>query len=181
MSDITVFFDFWQKKSGAPESKIVKEYMEAKSNLESKQTDLLKLIIPRRTAKGLVPVFKEGAEDRLSEFEIAESHLSEIKGDIETYLALADGQPSMILLNDRLMRAKHAIADAVMETKQAIIHAVQETKVHSQIEVLDYPEVQSAMDDRDRIQGQLEPVIEDLQNRIAKIKDIQNKYARIEI
>ncbi len=181
MSDITVFLEFWQKKPGAPECKIVDAYKEAKNDFERKQADLLRLIRPQRTSKGLVPVFLGGAEDRVLEFEQAENRLFEVKGDIEAYLALTEGQASMSGLTDRLMRAKRAIAEASLEAKGALARAVQETNPLSHLEVLDDPKVQSAMDNRDRIQGQLGPVVEDIQNRISKIKEIQNKYNRIEI
>lgn len=181
MSDIQTFLDFWQKKPGAPEFKIVEAYNKARNDLERRQTELLKMIRPQKTSKGFIPVFLDGADNLSSEFEQAESHLAEITNDIESYLTLADGQPSLIGLNDRLIRAKHSIAEAILEAKSAIIHAVHDTEALSQLEVMDNPKVQSAMDKRDRVQDQLGPVVEDLQSRISRIKGIINKYNRVEI
>lgn len=181
MSSIEIFLEFWHTKPSAPEYKIAEAYEKVKADLESKQSDLLRLIRPQRTSKGLIPVFLEGAENLVSEFEHAEKHLAEVRADIETYLKLCESQTSTNGLNDRLMRAKHAIAEASIEAKHAIVHAFHETDSLSQIEVMDDPKVQSALDNRDRIQSQLGPVVEDLQNRISKIKEILNKYNRIEI
>ena len=43
-------------------------------------------------------------------------------------------------------------------------------------EIEGLPEVQAEMDERDQTQRQLGPVVEDLQDRISKIKAILGKY-----
>jgi len=179
MSDIESFLE--AAKHGSSESKMVEAYLRAKSELESKQFNLVRCIRSKKTSSGLVAVFPSGSEDIAREVEDAEKALADIRADIETYLTLTDGQPSISSLTDRLFRARRAIAEASLEARRALERALRDTNSSSMEEIEGLPEVQTAMDKRDQTQRQLGPVVEDLQDRISKIKAILGKYDMIVI
>lgn len=104
MNDVEAFLEV--VKHGSSESKMVEAYMRAKSDLESKQFNLLKCIRSKKTSSGLVAVFPSGSEDIVTEVEDAEKALADIRADIKAYLTLTEGQPSISSLTDRLFRAR---------------------------------------------------------------------------
>jgi hypothetical protein len=179
MSDIESFLEV--AKHGSSESKMVEAYMRAKSDLESKQFNLLKCIRSKKTGSGLIAVFSGGSEDIAREVEDAEKALADIRANIKAYLTLTEGQPSISSLTDRLFRARRAIAEASLDARRTLEQALRETNSSSMEEIEGLPEVQTAMDKRDQAQRQLGPVVEDLQDRISKVKTILEKYDRIVI
>ena len=179
MNDIEAFLG--ATKHGSSESKMVEAYLRAKSDLESKQFNLLKCIRSKKTSSGLIAVFPSGSEGIVTEVEDAEKALADIRADIETYLTLTDGQPSISSLTDKLFRARRAIAEASIEARCTLERALREANSSSMEEIEGLPEVQTAMDKRDQMQRQLGPVVEDLQDRISKVKAILEKYDRIVI
>jgi hypothetical protein len=168
-------------KHGSSESKIVEAYMRAKSDLESKQSNLGRCIRSKKTSSGLIAVFSGGSEDIARKVEDAEKALADIRENIKAYLTLTDGQPSISSLTDRLFRARRAITEASLDARRTLERALRETNSSSLEEIEGLPEVQAAMDKRDQTQHQLGPVVEDLQDRISKIKAILEKYDRIVI
>ena len=163
-------------KHGSSESKIVEAYMQVKSDLESKQFNLVKCIRSKKTSSGLVAVFPSGSEDIVTEVEDAEKALADIRENIKVYLTLTEGQPSISSLTDRLFRARRAIAEASLDARRALERALRETNSSSMEEIEGLPEVQASMDKRDQAQRQLGPVVEDLESRISKVKAILGKY-----
>jgi predicted RNA-binding Zn ribbon-like protein len=178
---IDAFLDFWQQKPGSPEGKMAEAYHRAVLDFDNRQTGLLKSIRPQKASGKLIPVFVEGSEQLIAGFEEAETHLAEVRADIEAYLALTDGQPSMSGLNDKLFRARRGIAEASLEARRTLERALRETNSSSMEEIEGVPAVQAAMDKKDQTQRQLEPVVEDLQGRISKVKAILEKYNKIVI
>jgi DNA repair ATPase RecN len=174
MSDIESFLE--AAKHGSSESKMVEAYMRAKSELENKQSNLVRCIRSKKTSSGLVAVFPSGSEDIVTEVEDAEKALADIREDIKAYLTLTEGQPSISSLTDRLFRARRAI-----EARCTLERALRETNSSSMEEIEGLPEVQASMDKRDQAQRQLGPVVEDLESRISKIRAILGKYDKITI
>jgi|GEM_PF-2174837 hypothetical protein len=179
MSDIESFLE--AAKHGSSESKMVEAYMRAKSELENKQSNLVRCIRSKKTSSGLVAVFPSGSEDIVTEVEDAEKALADIREDIKAYLTLTEGQPSISSLTDRLFRARRAIAEASLEARCTLERALRETNSSSMEEIEGLPEVQASMDKRDQAQRQLGPVVEDLESRISKIRAILGKYDKITI
>jgi hypothetical protein len=175
-SGIDAFLEFWQQKSNSPEGKMAEAYNEALHDFDSRQTGLLKYIRPQKASGKLIPVFAQGSEGLIAGFEESEKHLTEVRADIESYLTLTEGQPSMSGLNDKLFRARRAITEASLDARRALERALRETNSSSMEEIEGMPEVQAEMDKRDQTQRQLGPVVEDLQDRISKIKTILGKY-----
>jgi hypothetical protein len=167
-SGIDAFLEFWQQKPNSPEGKIAGAYKGALNDFERRQTGLLRYIRPQKTNGKLIPVFAEGSEGLITGFEDAEKHLADIQADIQAYLALTDGQPSMSGLTDKLFRARRAITEASLDARRTLERALRETNSSSMEEIEDLPEVQSAMDKRDQTKRQLEPTVEDLQSRISR-------------
>jgi hypothetical protein len=91
MSDIESFLE--ATKHGSSESKMVEAYLRAKSELENKQSNLVRCIRSKKTSSGLVAVFPSGSEDTVTEVEDAEKILADIRADIKAYLTLTEGQP----------------------------------------------------------------------------------------
>ncbi|MGD0952732.1 MAG: hypothetical protein ABR985_10135 [Methanotrichaceae archaeon] len=168
MSDIESFLE--AAKHGSSESKMVEAYMRAKSDLESKQSNLVRCIRSKKTSSGLVAVFPSGSEDIAREVEDAEKALADIRADIKAYLTLTEGQPSISSLTDRLFRARRAIAEASLVARCTLERALRDTNSSSMEEIEGLPEVQTAMDKRDQTQRQLGPVVDDLQDRISRVK-----------
>ena len=167
MSDIESFLE--AAKHGSSESKMVEAYMRAKSELENKQSNLVRCIRSKKTSSGLVAVFPSGSEDIVTEVEDAEKALADIREDIKA------------CLTDRLFRARRAIAEASLEARCTLERALRETNSSSMEEIEGLPEVQASMDKRDQAQRQLGPVVEDLESRISKIRAILGKYDKITI
>ena len=163
-------------KHGSSESKMVEAYMRAKSDFENKQSNLVRCIRSKKTSSGLVAVFPSGSEDIAKEVEDAEKALADIRENIKAYLTLTDGQPSISSLTDKIFRARRAIAEASLEARCTLERALREANSSTMEEIEGLPEVQTAMDKRDQAQRQLGPVVEDLQDRISKIKAILGKY-----
>ena len=182
-SDVSIndFMEFWQNKPNSAEGKIAEAYNKALHDFDSKQTGLLRCLRPQKANGKLIPVFAEGSEQLIAGFEEAETRLADVKVDIETYLVLTEGQPSMGGLTDKLFRAKRQIAEASLEARRTLERTLRETDSASIEEIEDMPEVQAAMDKRDQAQRQLGPVVEDLQGRVLKIKAILEKHNQIGI
>jgi hypothetical protein len=178
-TEIDSFIEFWRQKQNSPEGKVAEAYSQALHDFDQRQNGLLRYIRPQKTGGKLTPVFSEGSEQLIAGFEEADKHLGEVRTDIEAYLALTEGQPSMNGLTDKLFRAKRAITETSLDARRALERALRETNSSSMDEIEDLPEVQAAMDKRDQTQRQLGPVVEDLQNRISKAKTILEKYDRI--
>lgn len=100
---------------------------------------------------------------------------------IQAYLALTDAQPAMVGLTDKLFRARRQITETSLDARRAIERALRETNSSSMDEIEDLPTVRISLDKRDQTQRQLGPVVEDLQDRIAKVRAILEKYNKIEI
>ena len=75
------------------------------------------------------------AQQLIAGFEDAEKHLAEVRADIEAYLALTGGKPSMSGLNDKLFRARRGIAEASLESRRALERALRETNSSSLEEI----------------------------------------------
>jgi hypothetical protein len=180
-AEIDAFLEFWKQKPNSPEGKIAEAYNASLHDFDTQQAGLLGYIRPQKSGGKLVPVFAEGSEALIAEFEQAEKYLDEVQKDITAYLALMDGQPSMNGLTDKLLRAKRAIAETSLEARRALERALRETNSSSIDEIQDSPEVQAAMDKRDDTQRRLGPIVEDLQSRISKAKVILEKYNKIEL
>ena len=178
---IDAFLEFWKQKPNSPEGKIAEAYNQALLDFDNKQAGLLRHLRPQKANGKLIPVFAEGSEQLISGFEAAEKDLMEVRADIETYLKLTEGQPSMNLLTDKLHRAKLAITGTSFDARRALERALRDTKSSSMEEIEDLPAVQAAMDKRDQAQRQFGPVVEDLQDRISKIKGILEKYNIMEL
>ena len=179
MSDIESFLE--AAKHGSSESKMVEAYMRAKSELENMQSNLVRCIRSKKTGSGLIAIFPSGSEDIAREVEDAEKALADIRADIKAYLTLTDCQPSISSLTDKLFRARRAITEASLDARRTLERALRETNSSSMEEIEGLPEVQTAMDKRDQMQRQLGPVVEDLENRISKVKAILQKYDVITI
>jgi len=180
-SGIDVFLEFWEQKPNSPEGKIAEAYSHALLDFDNRQMALLRHLRPQKANGKLIPVFAEGSDQLASGFEEAEKHMKEVRGDIETYLKLTEGLPSMNLLADKLHRAKLAITGTSFDARRALERALRDTKSSSMEEIEDLPVVQAAMDKRDQTQRQFGPVVEDLQDRISRAKAILEKYNKMEL
>ena len=180
-ASIDAFLEFSQTKPNSPEGRVAEAYNQSLHDLDHKQNGLLQYIRPQKAGGKMIPVFAEGSEQLIAGFEEADKHLGEVRTDIEAYLALTEGQPSMNFLTDKLFRAKRAITETSLDARRALERALRETNSSSMDEIEDLPEVQAAMDKRDQTQRQLGPVVEDLQDRISKAKAILEKYNQIKI
>ncbi len=178
---IDAFLEFWKQKPNSPEGKIAEAYNRALLDFDNKQMGLLRHLRPQKANGKLIPVFVEGSEQLISGFEEAEKHLKVVQADIETYLRLMEGQSSMNLLLDKLIRAKRAISETSFDARRALERALRDTKSSSMEEIEDLPAVQAAMDKKDQAQRQFGPVVEDLQDRISRAKAILEKYNKMEL
>lgn len=181
MTDEALMDFLGQKKLNSPSGKIIEAYNLAEAEFDNKQTGLIRYIRPQKANGKLIPVFAEGSEQLIAGFEVAEKHLADVRADIENYVALTDGQPSMSGLTDKLLRARRQITETSLDARRALERALRETNSSSMEEIEDLPAVQTAMDKRDQTQRQLGPVVEDLQDRISKAKVILEKYDQIMI
>lgn len=178
---IGAFLEYWQQRPNSPEGNIAEAHNKSLHDFDNKQAGLLRYIRPQKANGKLIPVFAEGSEQLIAGFEVAEKHLADVRVDIEAYLALTDGQPSMSGLTDKLFRARRQITETSLDARRALERALRETNSSSIEEMENLPEVQFAMDKRDQTQRQLGPVVEDLQERISKVKAILEKYNKIEL
>jgi hypothetical protein len=178
-SGIEGFLEFWQQKPNSPEGKMAVAYHQVVLDFDARQTGLLKSIRPQKAGGKIIPVFAESSEQLIAGFEDAEKHLEDVRADIQLYLTLTEGQPSMSSLNDKLFIARRAITEASLEARRTLERALKETNSSSMEEIEGVPAMQAAMDKKDQTQRQLEPVVEDLLDRISKAKSILEKYNRI--
>lgn len=178
---IETFLDFWQQKPNSPEGKVADAYNEALHEFDTRQAGLLRYIRPLKANGKLIPAFSEGSEALIAGFEEAEKNLADIAADIEAYLTFTEGQPSMSGLTERLVRSRRAITEASLDSRRTLERALRGTNAATLEDIEGLPEVQTAMDKKDQAQRQLGPVVEDIQNRISKIKAILEKYDRISI
>jgi hypothetical protein len=180
-ASIDTFLEFCKQKPNSPEGKIAEAYSQALLDFDNKQMGLLRHLRPQKANGKLIPVFVEGSEQLIAGFEEAEKHLKVVQADIETYLELTEGHPSMNLLLDTLHRAKLAITGTSFDARRALERALRDAKSSSMEEIEDLPAVQAAMDKRDQAQRQFGPVVEDLQDRISRAKAILEKYNKMEL
>jgi hypothetical protein len=126
-SRIESFLEFWQQKPNSPEGKLTEAYNLALKDFDNKQTGLLRHIRPQKASGKLIPVFSEGSEHLIADFEEAEKHLADARADIEAYLVLTEAQPSMSDLNDKLFRARRAITEATLDARRTLERALRKT------------------------------------------------------
>ena len=79
-------------------------------------------------------------------------------------------------LNENYSELGEQLPKLRLDSRRALEQALRDTNSSSLEEIEGLPEVQTAMDKRDQTQRQLGPIVEDLQDRISKIKTILGKY-----
>ncbi len=167
-------------KAGTPESQVANAYKKAMADFESVQSGLLKSLRVEKTTKGLVPVFAAEAEGLVAILQDAEQHLKDVQKDIEDFLELTGGEPSLNGLSEALIRARRTISNVTFEANAIREKTVRQNKSMSPLEAEQLEVVQHAFDKRDRIKAELEPEIEMLQDKLSKANAILNKYASSE-
>ncbi len=158
-------------------SGIEEAYEAAQADLSSKQAALLVYIRPKKTASGWGAEFVgDGAVDAISNVEAADKHLADVKKDHEAFLKLTDGEPTLSGLLDKLSRARRILSDAELDARHSLERAIRTNAAMSTHEAEGLPEVQSALDKRDRVKNEKGPIISDLESRVREAKKILAKY-----
>lgn len=170
------FIHYWSEKSSSTsESRLSACYLNATEELKTIRSELIDYIRPQKSSKGLIAVFAPEAEQLMSHFEAAEKNLATISKDIEAFLALTNGEPTL----DSLVKEKHRLAKILDNAKHGVeaatLRAVRRgAKSEKEAELA--KEVQDELAKQDRIESDYAPKLKDLETRIAKAREILSRY-----
>lgn len=168
-------------KPDTKEERLAQAYRDAQSAFEAKQAGLLKCLRAEKSGGRLVPVFAPEAEGLASSLQEAESRVEEIRKDILKFLELNGGEASLtglaVGLADKLARARRDLQYVVIKANAVREKAVRENSGMTPLEAEQLEIVQQAFDKRDRVQADLQPVIADLEGKLAVANAILQKYA----
>ena len=170
------FIAFWsEKNTSSGESRLSARYLKTKEDLKTIRTELFGYIKPQKTSKGLIAVFEPKAERFMSHFETAEKDLASTEKDIDAFLALTNGEPTL----DSLVKEKHRFGKILDNAKHGVqaatLRAVRRG-AKSQQEAELSKEVQDELIKQDRIQSDYAPKLKDIEIKIVKAREILSRY-----
>ena len=170
------FIQYWsEKNTSSGESRLAARYLKTKEDLKTIRSELFGYIKPQKTSKGLIAVFEPEAERFMSHFEAAEKDLASTEKDIEAFLALINGEPTL----DSLVKEKHRLAKILDNAKHGVQSATLRAVRHgakSQQEAELAKEVQDELTKLDRITDEYGPKLKDIETKIAKVREILSRY-----
>jgi hypothetical protein len=144
--------------------------------IEIRTKVLWRYIRGERQGERFIPVFSQGAESILRDIEEAEARLADTEVDSEMFVDLMGQYRSLTELITALHREQHKIDNAEYNCR-AILE--REMRNHHNMlveEVRELDVVKDAYLARDRVVAEVEPKVQDLQNRMQKAKIILSKY-----
>ena len=170
------FIQYWSEKGASSgESRLSARYLKTKEDLKTIRSELFGFIKPQKTSKGLIAAFEPEAERLMSHFEAAEKDLASTEKDIEAFLALINGEPTL----DSLVKEKHRFAKILDNAKHGVqaatLRAVRRG-AKSQQEAELSKEVQDELTKQDRIADEYGPKLKDIETKIAKAREILSRY-----
>ena len=170
------FIQYWsEKNTSTSESRLAARYLKTSEELKAIQSELFGYIMPQKTSKGLIAVFAPEAEQLMSHFEAAEKNLANITGNIEAFLALTKGEPTL----DGLVKEKHRLVRILDNAKNAVeaatLRSVRRGAKSKQEGELS-KEVQDELAKQDRITDEYGPKLKDVEAKIAKAREILSRY-----
>ena len=170
------FIAFWSEKStSSGESRLAARYLKTIEELKTIRSELFDYIKPQKTSKGLIAVFDSEAERFMSHFEAAEKDLASTGKDIDTFLALTNGEPTL----DSLVKEKHRLSKILDNAKYGVqtatLRAVR-LGAKSENETELSKEVQDELAKQDRITNEYRPKLKDIEAKIAKAREILSRY-----
>jgi hypothetical protein len=170
------FIRYWSEKSSSTsESRLSARYLKAIEELKTIRSELFDYIKPQKTSKGLIAVFAPEAEQLMSHFEAAERNQATIIKDIESFLALTKGEPTL----DGLVKEKHRLTKILDNAKHGVEAATLRAVRHgakSELEAELSKEVQDELAKQDRIESDYGPKLKDIATKIAKAREILARY-----
>jgi hypothetical protein len=170
------FIQYWSERNiSTSESRLAARYLKAIEELKTIRSELFGYIRPQKTSKGLIAVFAPEAEQLMSHFEAAEKNLVTVSKDIEAFLALTNGEPTL----DGLVKEKHRLAKILDNAKHGVEAATLRAMRHgakSENEAELSKEVQNELAKQDRITDEYGPKLKDIENKIVKAREILATY-----
>ncbi len=174
MSGIEMFVEFSRKKPEIPGYRLADAYIKAKAEFEENQAALVKCLRVEKKGDQLIPVFCAEAKTLAGLHWDVEKRLIDIRDDIEAFLKLSGGEPTLSVLADQLVRARRSVSDIDFRYRTELQHAI--SRGATGLEAESDPEIRALHDRRDAVQAEMRPVIEDLVKRLADAKRILEKY-----
>jgi uncharacterized protein YhaN len=169
MKTIEVFLSVNHK---LPESRMVDDYKEALDDAENAGMRLSRFL----RVKDGKPAYSDGVEVVASEIDRASNRLEQVKTDIREYLAcLGDDYDSITQMIETANRHRRSLDNVDRDAKNLLERAIKASGLPPE-RAQDAPEVQAALDKRDRLHQELEPVIRDLSDRINRTKKVIGRY-----
>ena len=170
------FIQYWSERNiSTSESRLAARYLKAIEELKTIRSELFGYIRPQKTSKGLIAVFAPEAEQLMSHFEAAEKNLVTVSKDIEAFLALTNGEPTL----DGLVKEKHRLAKILDNAKHGVEAATLRSVrlgAKSKLEAELTEEVQDELAKQDRITDEYGPKLKDIENKIVKAREILATY-----
>jgi hypothetical protein len=156
----------------SPEIEIADEYRAALADAERAGQSLSRYL---RISKDGKPVYADGVEVVAAEIERASERLEHVKTDIREYLSLLGDHDSVQQLIENANRHRRALDNVDRDAKNLLERSIKASGLPPE-RAQDAPEVQASMDKRDRLHGELTPIIADLSARIKKAQEITRRY-----
>ena len=170
------FILYWsEKNTSTSECRLVAGYLKITEELKTIRSALYGFLRPQKTGKGLIAVFAPEAEGLVSHFEAAEKNLATVSKDIEAFLALTNGEPTL----DGLVKEKHRLAKILDNAKHSVEAATLRAIRHgakSENEAELSKEVQDELAKQDRITNEYGPKLSDIETKIAKAREMLARY-----
>ena len=173
---INGFIQYWKDKKSTPAGRMATAYENSAEEAKRIQVEMLALIRPEKTSKGLIAIFAPEAEGLMDAFVKAQKDASDVSADIEKYLALTNGDPSTERLLSEKLRLQNGLNNVQHAAKNSIARAIKGGKAKSAIEAESQPEVQDALLKRERIESEFTPQLKEVEASFKKIATILKKY-----
>ena len=170
------FIQYWSEKGASnSENRLSARYLKTIEELKTIRAEMFSYIRPQKASKGLIAVFDSEAERFMSHFEAAEKDLASTEKDIDAFLALTNGEPTL----NSLVKEKHRFAKILDNAKHGVQAATLRAVRHgakSQQEAELAKEVQDELTKQDRIADEYGPKLKDIEAKIAKAREILSRY-----
>lgn len=175
MMSVEEFVDVRRQPPNTPESKMAFAYRKTVEDIESRSKDMWRFIRAKRVDGQLIPYFLPEAEAPLSALESAEKRLAEVQSDIKKFLKLMDGD-SIRGISEQLHRSKLKVSNAEHDSRIVWEHALRDNRDLSPIDAEKLEIVQTSFRKRDKIKGEYEPLVAELQDKLKKANVILERY-----
>jgi len=158
-----------------PMSEIARTYRTAEKDMDKEANKLLRFLRAKEVNGDKIPVFLPSVCEVQPAVQQAEARLEQVRSDITEVLnCMGDEYNSLTSMIERVGRLRRTVLNVERDADNLVkqrINAGDDPEMASQ-----HPDVQAALDKRDRVRSELNPQITVLKERVDRAKAILDRY-----